>query len=216
VGRTPHDGARHDTLAAYQDFPMPLILASSSPYRRALLQRLNLPFAVQSPDIDERPRPDETPLALALRLAQEKAAAVAVQHPGALVIGSDQVAVFQGEPIGKPGSFQAARDQLRRFSGGDVLFHTALCVTDGQRVLLEQVPTECRFLALDDARIEHYLRVEQPFDTAGSAKAEQLGIALMERMRSDDPSALIGLPLIALCRMLRAFGLEPLAHHPQT
>ena len=192
---------------------MPLILASSSPYRRALLQRLNLPFAVQSPDIDESPRADETPLDLALRLAQEKAAVIAAQHPGALVIGSDQVAVFQGEPVGKPGSFEAARAQLRRFSGHDVLFHTALCVTDGQRSLLEQVPTACRFLALDDARIEHYLRVEQPFDTAGSAKAEQLGIALMESMRSDDPSALIGLPLIALCRMLRAFGLEPLAPH---
>jgi len=193
---------------------MLLILASSSPYRRALLQRLTLPFDVQSPDIDESPRPGESPLDLAVRLAHEKAAAVAARHPGALVIGSDQVAVFDGEPIGKPGSFEAARAQLRRFSGQDVLFHTALCVTDGQRSLVEHVPTECRFLALDDARIEHYLRVEQPFDTAGSAKAEQLGVALMERMRSDDPSALIGLPLIALCRMLRAFGLEPLAPHP--
>ena len=190
---------------------MPLILASSSPYRRALLQRLALPFSVESPDIDESPRAGETPLDLALRLAQEKAAVVARRHPGALVIGSDQVAVFEGEPIGKPGSFDAARTQLRRFSGHEVIFHTALCVTDGQRHLLDQVPTECRFLPLDDARIEHYLRVEQPFDTAGSAKAEQLGIALMERMRSDDPTALIGLPLIALCRMLRSFGLEPLA-----
>lgn len=194
---------------------MRLILASSSPYRRALLQRLKLPFAVESPDIDESPRPGESPLALSLRLAQEKAAVIAARHPGALVIGSDQVAVFEGEPIGKPGSFEAARAQLRRFSGREVLFHTALCVTDGQRPLLEQVPTECRFLTLDDVRIEHYLRVEQPFDTAGSAKAEQLGVALMERMRSDDPTALIGLPLIALCRMLRAFGLEPLASHPE-
>lgn len=193
---------------------MPLILASSSPYRRALLQRLNLPFSVESPDVDESPRPGETPLALSLRLAQEKAAVIAARHPGALVIGSDQVAVFEGEPIGKPGSFEAALAQLRRFSGREVLFHTALCVTDGQRPLLEQVPTECRFLALDDARIEQYLRIDQPFDTAGSAKAEQLGVALMERMRSDDPTALIGLPLIALCRMLRAFGLEPLASHP--
>jgi len=195
---------------------MPLILASSSPYRRALLRRLNLPFSVESPDIDERPRPDETPLDLALRLAGEKAAVIAARHPGALVIGSDQVAVFEGAPIGKPGSFEAARAQLRQFGGRDVLFHTALCVTDGRRRLLEQVPTECRFLALDEARIEHYLRVEQPFDTAGSAKAEQLGVALMEHMRSDDPTALIGLPLIALCRMLRAFGLEPLAPHPET
>ena len=194
---------------------MPLILASSSPYRRALLHRLGLPFSVETPDIDERPRPDESPLDLALRLAREKAAVIAARHPGALVIGSDQVAVFEGEPIGKPGPFEAARVQLQRFGGRDVLFHTALCVTDGQRRLLEQVPTECRFLALDEARIEHYLRTEQPFDTAGSAKAEQLGIALMERIRSDDPTALIGLPLIALCRMLRAFGLEPLASHPE-
>ncbi|HET8704490.1 Maf family nucleotide pyrophosphatase [Castellaniella sp.] len=192
---------------------MPLILASSSPYRRALLQRLNLPFSVQSPDIDESPLPGETPLDLSLRLAREKAAAIAARNPGALVIGSDQVAAFQGEPVGKPGSFEAAREQLRRFGGHDVLFHTALCVTDGQRHLLEHVSTECRFLALDDARIEHYLRVEQPYDTAGSAKAECLGVALMERMRSDDPTALIGLPLIALCRMLRAFGLEPLGAH---
>ncbi|MFV0283159.1 MAG: Maf family nucleotide pyrophosphatase [Castellaniella sp.] len=194
---------------------MPLILASSSPYRRALLQRLKLPFSVQSPDIDESPRPGESPLDLSLRLAQEKAAVIAARHPGALVIGSDQVAVFQGRPVGKPGTFEAAHAQLRQFGGHDVLFHTALCVTDGHRHLLEQVSTECRFLVLDDARIEHYLRVEQPFDTAGSAKAEQLGIALMERMRSDDPSALIGLPLIALCRMLRIFGLEPLATHPE-
>ncbi|MDY0309114.1 MAG: Maf family nucleotide pyrophosphatase [Castellaniella sp.] len=193
---------------------MLLILASSSPYRRALLQRLRLPFAVESPDIDESPRPGEPPLDLSLRLAREKAAVIAARHPGALVIGSDQVAVFEGEPVGKPGSFEAARAQLRRFGGRDVLFHTALCVTDGQRHLLENVPTACRFLPLDDTRIEHYLRIEQPFDTAGSAKAEQLGIALMEHMRSDDPTALIGLPLIALCRMLRAFGLEPLAPHP--
>ena len=186
---------------------MPLILASISPYRRALLRRLNLPFSVQSPDIDESPRPGESPLDLSLRLAREKAAAIAARHPGALVIGSDQVAVFQGEPIGKPGSFEAARDQLRRFGGHDVLFHTALCVTDGRRQLLEQVPTECRFLALDDVRIEHYLRVERPFDTAGSAKAEQLGVALMERMRSDDPTALIGLPMIRTCRMVRAGGI---------
>ncbi|MGB6243099.1 MAG: Maf family nucleotide pyrophosphatase [Castellaniella sp.] len=193
---------------------MRLILASSSPYRRALLQRLNLPFSVEAPDIDESPLPGEAPLALSLRLAQEKAVVIAARHPGALVIGSDQVAVFEGEPIGKPGSFEAARAQLRRFGGHEVLFHTALCVTNGQEHLLEQVPTECRFLALDDARIEQYLHVEQPFDTAGSAKAEQLGVALMERMRSDDPTALIGLPLIALCRMLRAFGLEPLAAPP--
>ncbi len=190
---------------------MPLILASSSPYRRALLQRLNLPFTVQSPDVDESPHPDETPLGLSLRLARGKAAVVAARHPGALVIGSDQVAVFQGLPIGKPGPLKPPATSCAA-SAARMSCSTPPCASPtGERNLLEQVPTECRFLPLDDARIEHYLRVEKPYDTAGSAKAEGLGVALMERMRSDDPSALIGLPLIALCRMLRAFGLEPLA-----
>ena len=193
---------------------MTLILASSSPYRRELLQRLRLPFRCQSPDIDERPRPHEDPRALAQRLAREKALRVAAGHPGALVIGSDQVATCDGGPIGKPGSHEAAFAQLRAFSGREVLFHTAVCVTDGRRHLQDEVTTACAFLALSDAQIEHYLRAEQPYDTAGSAKAEALGIALMTGMRSDDPTALIGLPLIAVCRMLREFGLDPLQPRP--
>lgn len=190
---------------------MSLILASGSPYRRALLQRLGLPFLVQAPNIDETPQPGETASALSARLAREKAAHIAVQNPGSLVIGSDQVALFQGELIGKPGNHETARAQLRRFSGATVIFHTAVCLSDGKRHLLEQIPTECGFLELTDAQIEHYLRTEQPYDTAGSAKAETLGIALMKHMRSDDPTALIGLPLMAVCRMLREFGREPLA-----
>ncbi|CAM5198208.1 7-methyl-GTP pyrophosphatase OS=Castellaniella defragrans OX=75697 GN=HNR28_003025 PE=3 SV=1 [Castellaniella defragrans] len=193
---------------------MRLILASSSPYRRELLQRLALPFKSVSPDIDERPRQGERPAALALRLAQEKAARVFSQHPGALVIGSDQVADFEGTPIGKPGDFPAAQAQLRRFSGRTIVFHTALCVTDGQRHQAEQVVTECRFLPLTDPQIDHYLRTERPYDVAGSAKAECLGIALMAHIRSDDPTALIGLPLIALSRMLREFGVDPLQPVP--
>ncbi|WP_066455570.1 Maf family nucleotide pyrophosphatase [Castellaniella caeni] len=189
---------------------MPLILASSSRYRRALLERLQLPFDTQAPDIDEHPRPGEAPLALARRLAREKAARVAADHPGALVIGSDQVAVFDGAPIGKPGSYEAAYQQLSRFAGRTVSFETAVCVTDGRRQALEHVSTECEFLPLTPGQIEHYLRAEQPFDTAGSAKAEALGIALMARMRSDDPTAIIGLPLITVCRLLRDFGLDPL------
>jgi septum formation protein len=193
---------------------MRIILASSSPYRRELLQRLRLPFESRSPDIDERPRAGEPPADLASRLAREKAVRIAADHPGALVVGSDQVADFDGAPVGKPGDFTAARAQLRRFSGRTVLFHTALCVTDGRRDLSERITTECRFLTLTDAQIEHYLALEQPYDVAGSAKAECLGIALMDRILSDDPTALIGLPLIALCRMLRAFGLDPLQPTP--
>jgi septum formation protein len=189
---------------------MELILASSSPYRRELLQRLRLPFTTHAPDIDETPLPGEDPVALALRLAQEKARHVACRHPGALVIGSDQVALCDGQTIGKPGSFEAAQAQLRRFSGRCVRFHTALCLTDGTRQLTEEIPTDCAFLPLTPAQIENYLRADQPYDTAGSAKVECLGIALMAQIRSDDPTALIGLPLIALCRMLRSFGLDPL------
>ncbi|WP_298013904.1 Maf family nucleotide pyrophosphatase [uncultured Castellaniella sp.] len=189
---------------------MILILASSSVYRRELLQRLRLPFECHSPDIDERPLPGESPRDLACRLAREKADRVLADHPGALVIGSDQVAACEGRAIGKPGDHESARAQLQSFSGREVLFHTAVCVTDGRSRLLDEVPTRCEFLALDPAQIEHYLRAERPYDTAGSAKAEALGIALMARMNSDDPTALIGLPLIAVCRMLRAFGLDPL------
>lgn len=189
---------------------MRLILASSSPYRRQLLERLGLPFTVQSPEVDETPRPDEAPADLALRLSQAKADKIIQTNPGALVIGSDQVAVFEGRPIGKPGDFAHAYAQLQQFSDQVVVFHSALCVTDGVNSETRDIVTECHFQPLTHAQIEHYLLTEQPYDTAGSAKAESLGIALMRSMRSDDPTAIIGLPLIALCEMLRTAGLDPL------
>ncbi|ARP95890.1 Maf family nucleotide pyrophosphatase [Bordetella genomosp. 13] len=187
-----------------------LILASSSPYRRELLSRLRLPYTAVSPDIDETPRPGEGPAELALRLSEEKARAIASRHPGAVVIGSDQVATVDGAPIGKPGDFERARAQLQALSGRTVEFHSALAVTDGTRVLREDVVTRCRFRTLSSAAIDAYLHAEQPYDTAGSAKAERLGIALMEAIHSDDPTAIIGLPLIALTRMLLDFGIDPL------
>jgi septum formation protein len=193
---------------------MRLILASSSPYRRELLRRLALPFEAIAPDLDESPLPGESPGALALRLARQKAEHVQKRHPDALVIGSDQVADFQGTAIGKPHGFEAAQAQLRSFSDQTVLFHTALCVAHGERRLVEQVSTECRFLPLTDAQIHHYLQAEQPYDVAGSAKIERMGVALLERVRSDDPTALIGLPLIALCRLLRQCGVDPLQPRP--
>lgn len=189
---------------------MRLILASSSPYRQDMLKRLGLPFTAMPPEVDETPLPDERPAALALRLAKAKASAVAVRSPGALVIGSDQVATIDGEPIGKPGDHDSAVAQLIRLSGRDVEFHSALCVTDGQREETDDVVTLCRFRKLEPDEIQHYLLREKPYDTAGSAKAESLGIALMDAMRSDDPTAIIGLPLIALSRMLRSFGINPL------
>lgn len=189
---------------------MRLILASSSPYRRDMLKRLDLPFDSISPDVDETALPDESPAALALRLSRAKAAAVSAQHPRAVVIGSDQVACFNDRPIGKPGDHARALEQLRRLSGQTVEFHSALCVTNGQRELVEDVVTICRFRRLDDKEIQYYLEQERPYDTAGSAKAEGLGIALMESMQSNDPTAIIGLPLIALSRMLREFGINPL------
>lgn len=191
---------------------MQLILASSSPYRKTMLQRLGIPFDAITPDVDETPLAHETPVALALRLSKAKAHAVARQHPQSLVIGSDQVATINGTPIGKPGNFDRALIQLRELSGQTVEFHSALCLTDGQRELSADIITECRFRALSDDEIINYLKRDQPYDTAGSAKAESLGIALMESMRSDDPTAIIGLPLIELSRMLRAFGMNPLTH----
>ncbi|OZI23360.1 septum formation protein Maf [Bordetella genomosp. 9] len=191
--------------------PLPrLILASTSPYRRELLTRLRLPFDTIAPGVDETPAPGEAPAALAVRLAIAKAAAVASAQPGAVVIGSDQVATVDGRAIGKPGDFERARAQLRLLSGREVEFHSALAVTDGQRTVHADIVTQCRFRPLSDAAIDHYLRAETPYDTAGSAKAESLGIALMESMRSDDPTAIIGLPLIALTGMLSGFGLDPL------
>jgi septum formation protein len=190
--------------------PVRLILASTSSYRRELLGRLRLPFTVLAPGVDETPRPGETPAGLALRLSVAKAQAVAARHPGALVIGSDQVATLDGELIGKPGSFERAREQLTRLSGRAVEFHSALAVTDGARVESRDVITHCHFRPLTPAAIDAYLRADQPFDAAGGAKAESLGIALMESVSSDDPTALIGLPLIALTSMLMMFGLNPL------
>ena len=186
-----------------------LVLGSTSRYRRELLQRLNLPFEVSAPDVDETPQPAEAPRALALRLALAKARAVARQHPQAVVIGSDQVADLSGRPLGKPGEHERAVQQLRQMRGQTVVFHTAVavvCAVTG----FEQVdlaPVEVKFRDLSDAEIERYLRAEQPYDCAGSAKSEGLGIALLDAIHSDDPTALIGLPLIRTCRMLRAAGL---------
>ncbi|MCS6765893.1 MAG: Maf family nucleotide pyrophosphatase [Candidatus Protistobacter heckmanni] len=186
----------------------PLILASSSVYRRELLSRLRLPFDVVVPDVDETPRPGERPEETALRLAAAKAAKVAAGRPGALVIGSDQVATMGDDQIGKPGSPERAIAQLRAMRGNTVVFHTALCLHDGRsgKEQLADVQTKVRFRQLSDAEIEAYLDLEQPYDCAGSAKAETLGITLMERIESDDPTSLIGLPLIALTGMLRAAG----------
>jgi septum formation protein len=187
-----------------------LILASTSRYRRELLTRLRLPFETIAPGVDETPHPGESPGDLSLRLAVAKARAVSSTHPDAVVIGSDQVATVDGEPIGKPGDFERARAQLRMLSGREVAFHSALAVTDGLRTTQADIVTYCRFRALTDTAIESYLHAEAPYDTAGSAKAESLGIALMESIRSDDPTAIIGLPLIALTSMLAQFGLDPL------
>lgn len=187
-----------------------LILASSSRYRKELLSRLRLPFTAISPDVDETPQSGETPEALALRLSIAKAMAVVSTNPGSIVIGSDQVATVDGTPIGKPGDFTRAQAQLRALSGRMVEFHSALAVTDGHRVEKADIITRCRFRQLSDHAIDAYLRAEEPYDTAGSAKAESLGIALMESIQSDDPTAIIGLPLIELTRMLATFGLDPL------
>ncbi|WUR11457.1 Maf family nucleotide pyrophosphatase [[Empedobacter] haloabium] len=187
----------------------PLILASSSTYRRELLQRLRLPFTVDVPAIDESPLPGETPSATALRLAREKAAAVAARHPGSLVIGSDQVATLDDAQIGKPGSHAAALAQLQAMRGREVVFHTALCLADGRdgSFQVEDIQTIVKFRDLPDTELDAYLRIEQPYDCAGSAKNEGLGIAILERIDSTDPTALTGLPLIALTGMLRRAGI---------
>lgn len=190
-----------------------LILASSSRYRRELLDRLRLPFDVLVPNIDETPLTGETPEQTALRLAREKAIAVMQQSPGALVIGSDQVATLDGVQIGKPGTHENALKQLQQMRGRRVVFHTALCLGDGRAanfrdaVQIENVQTFVTFRDLPDAELEAYLRIEQPYDCAGSAKNEALGIAILEKIESTDPTALTGLPLIALCSMLRRAGI---------
>ena len=190
----------------------PLILGSTSRYRRALLERLGLPFTVAAPGVDEAALAGERPADTALRLAEAKARAVAARHPGALVIGSDQVADCDGRPVGKPGDRARAFAQLRALSGRTVVFHTGVALVDATsgRCRRELVDVASTFRTLDDADIAHYLDRERPFDCAGSVKSEGLGIVLFERIASDDPTALIGLPLIALARLLRAEGIEPL------
>jgi septum formation protein len=193
----------------------PLVLASGSRYRRELLERLRLPFEVHAPDIDEAAVPNETPVATAKRLSRLKAEAVALRFPAAVVIGSDQVAECDGEAFGKPGTHDAAVAQLRTLRGRTVAFHSGLCVIapsgSDLSTQVDVVTTTVRFRALDDNAIDAYLRSEQPYDCAGSAKAEALGIVLLERIDSSDPTALIGLPLIALVSMLNAIGYPILA-----
>ena len=185
--------------------PVELILGSSSPYRRELLERLRLPFTVVSPKIDETPQLGETPPETALRLALEKARYIAQSHPNALIIGADQVATVDGEQIGKAGGFDKALAQLQMMRGKTALFHSALCLYDARNdsYQLENIVTKTTFRDLPDEELAAYLRIEQPYDCAGSAKVEALGITILEKVESDDPTALIGLPLIALTGMLR-------------
>jgi septum formation protein len=192
--------------------PVPLILASTSRYRRELLSRLRCPFDVVSPGVDETPLPGEAPALLAERLALAKARAVAAQFPQAWVIGSDQVAELDGEAIGKPGSHANAVAQLRHMRGREVVFHTAVAVVrrDNAHERCECIAVRVRFRALADDEIERYLQLEQPYDCAGSAKCETLGIALLEAIVSDDPTALVGLPLIRTTAMLREAGFDVL------
>ena len=188
----------------------PLVLGSTSRYRRELLARLHVPFEVAAPDVDETPQPGESPRALAQRLALAKAHAVAAKFPQAVVIGSDQVADLDGQPLGKPGTHEKAVNQLRAMRGQTVIFQTALAVVCLESGFVEQDIAAVRvmFRQLSDAEIESYLRIEQPYDCAGSAKSEGLGIALLERIDNDDPTALVGLPLIRTARMIRAAGVK--------
>lgn len=194
------------------DHVRPLILGSTSRYRRELMTRLNLPFDTDTPQVDETPQPSETPEALARRLALAKARDVARRHPEAVVIGSDQVADLDGQPLGKPGNHERAMAQLRRMSGRTVIFQTALAVVCLETGFEAQdlAPVKVVFRDLSDAEIDSYLRAEQPYDCAGSAKSEGLGIALLERIDNDDPTALVGLPLIRTCRLIRAAGIPVL------
>jgi septum formation protein len=187
-----------------------VVLGSTSRYRRELLGRLRIAFQVAAPAVDETPHPGETPAALALRLALAKAQEVADRFPAAVVIGSDQVADLAGTPLGKPGSHERAVDQLRRMSGQRVVFQTAVAVVcrDSGFSRVELAAVSVLFRDLSDSEIESYLRAEQPYDCAGSAKSEGLGIALLDAIDNDDPTALVGLPLIRTCRMLRAAGIK--------
>lgn len=191
----------------------PLILASSSRYRREVLEKLHLPFKCISPEIDETPLPAESPEQTALRLAESKARKVAEHQPHALIIGCDQVATVDGLQIGKPGHHENAVKQLHMLSGKEVIFHSAICLFDSasQHMQSTIVPYFVKFKALTAVQIETYLRMEQPYDCAGSAKSEGMGIALLEYMRGDDPNALIGLPVIALVNMLQQAGIDVLS-----
>jgi len=188
----------------------PVILGSTSRYRKELLSRLQIPFDTAAPDVDETPHPNESPKDLAMRLALAKAHAVALKNPQAVVIGSDQVADLEGEPLGKPGNHANATLQLQRMRGKTVIFQTALSVvcltTRFEKTDLAEV--KVKFRDLSDSEIESYLLAEEPYDCAGSAKSEGLGIALLESIESDDPTALIGLPLIRTCLMLREAGVN--------
>ncbi|MCX8144932.1 MAG: Maf family nucleotide pyrophosphatase [Azovibrio sp.] len=190
----------------------PLVLASTSRFRRELLARLGLPFMTANPATDETPLPGEAPEALALRLSEAKARAVAAQFPGALIIGSDQVAVCDGNIFGKPGDHARAVQQLKQLRGKTVNFFTGLCLLDTRngRAHLRGVPTLVTLRDLTDAEIEAYLRREPAYDCAGAAKSEGLGIALIARLEGSDPNALVGLPLIALCDLFREAGLRVL------
>lgn len=189
---------------------MKLILASTSAYRKELLSRLGLPFQTAAPDVDESPRGDETPAQLVLRLAEAKARAVAVQHPDALIIGSDQIATVEGQVLGKPGDHERALAQLRLASGKRLQFLTGVCLLNAltDRAQVEIVPFAVVFRELSDRTIENYLRRERPYHCAGAFKSEALGITLCERLEGEDPTALIGLPLIRLTHMLEQEGVN--------
>jgi septum formation protein len=189
-----------------------LVLASSSPYRRNLLERLRLPFEVAAPHVDERPHMAEAPSDTAIRLAEAKARAVATYRGNDLIIGSDQVASLEGVRLGKPGGYDAALEQLRAMRGRTVEFHTAVCLLNAASGAADiaNVPTTVQFRAFTDQQAKQYLEIDRPYDCAGSAKIEALGIALVERVESTDPSALIGLPLIALITLLKRAGIEVL------
>ena len=186
--------------------PRPLVLGSTSTYRRELLARLRLPFSTEPPQVDESPLAGETPEQLARRLAAAKAAAVACLHPGAIVIGSDQVADLDGRPLGKPGDRARCIAQLRAMSGHAVRFRTAVCVHAGNRPRTFVDTTTVRLRMLDDEEIGRYVDAETPFDCAGGFKVEGLGIALFDAVESTDPTALVGLPLVATARLLREAG----------
>jgi MAF protein len=189
---------------------LPLLLASSSPYRRELLSRLRLPFTSASPDIDEKPLPGENPPQLVQRLAEQKARALALSHPAHLIIGSDQVAVLDGQIIGKPHHFESARQQLLNSSNRSLTFLTGLCLLNSSNghCQVDCVPFTVHFRELDEQRIERYLQIEQPYDCAGSFKAEGLGISLFRSTEGSDSTSLVGLPLIRLVDMLLKEGVE--------